>query len=124
MRRDGVARQLLELGIDRRVDLEAAEPDRVGPVLLDQLLLYVVEEVLLSDLVVARAALEAEAAADHLLVLGSIDVALLLHRVQHQVAALGGPLGVDERVVLRGRLRQPASSAASLTDRSETCLLK
>ena len=48
MRRDGVARQLLELGIDRRVDHEAAEPDRVGPVLLDQLLLYVVEEVLLS----------------------------------------------------------------------------
>ena len=94
-------------GIDRGVDLEPAEPDSVRPVLLDQLLLDVVEEVLLTDLVVARAALEAEAAAHHLLVLGHVDVALLLHRIQHQIAALGGPLGVDERVVLRGRLRQP-----------------
>ena len=35
------------------------------------------------------------------------DVPLLGHRLQHVVAALHRPLGVQERVVLGGRLRQP-----------------
>ena len=44
---------LLELGVDRRVDLEAALADGVDAVLLDQLLLDEVEEVGLADLGVA-----------------------------------------------------------------------
>ena len=61
--RAGVHRALgvgLERRVDRRIDLEPAVPDRVDPVLVDQLLLDVVEEVGLLDLLVLVAAVEAE----------------------------------------------------------------
>ena len=47
---DRVAAGLLQLGVDRRVDLEPALADGVDAVLLDQLVLDEVEEVGLADL--------------------------------------------------------------------------
>jgi hypothetical protein len=75
---DGVLGVSLERRVDRRVDLEAAAPDGVDAVLVDQLLLDVVEEVRLFDLLVLVTLVEAEPALQSTLVVLAVDVALLL----------------------------------------------
>ena len=97
----------LELGVDRRMDLEAAVSHRVHPVLVDQLLGDVVEEVGLADGLVLAAAVEPQPRLERLLVVLLGDVSLPRHRLEHVVAPLHRPLRVQERVVLGGRLRQP-----------------
>src|SRR3954471_12436363 len=101
-----LARELLEAQVDRRVDPQAAAADRVEPVAVDELLLDEVEEVALAAGRVVVVALDPEA---HALGAGGralLDVALVGHALQHVVAAGERGLRVEERVVLRGRLRQ------------------
>src|SRR5207247_7395889 len=57
---DRLAARLLELGIDRRIDLEPALAHGVDAEAVDQLLLHVVEEEGLADLRVEVAAADAE----------------------------------------------------------------
>jgi hypothetical protein len=89
------------------VDLEPALAHHVGAVLLDQLVDHVVEEVLLLDPVVLVGRVHAEAGGAEALGLLVADVALVGHRAQHLVAPLLGALGVEQRVVQGGRLREP-----------------
>ena len=97
----------LQFGIDRRVGLEPAVTDRVDPVAFDQFLFDQVEEEGVVHGRVAVALVEAEPAGPRLQVTRPGDVALFVHRPQHLVAPLQRRLRVEERVVFRGRLRQP-----------------
>ena len=103
---DRVARHALLVEFDRRMHDEAAELDRLGAVLLDQLVLDVVEEVALAAAAEVVGGLETETAR---LCLGGLlerDHAELGHLVEHVVAAALGPGDVLERRVQRRRLRQ------------------
>jgi len=99
-------RVLLLLQVERGVDLEASVGDRLDSEALDQLLLDVVEDERLAAQRVARVVTRAEWLGIGNVGLGARDVVRLNHRLQDRSAPLAGGGGIDERVVLRGRLRQ------------------
>ena len=104
---DRLARLVLHLRVDRRVDPQASAAHDADAVALDQLLLHVVEEVRLTALDVARAVLEPEPPLRRPGRLLLRDVPVGRHLLQHLVAALERGLRVAERVVLGRRLREP-----------------
>ena len=103
---DRGAALLLQLRVDRRVDLQPALAVHADAVALDQLVLHVVEEVRLT----ARREAVCRVQLDRLgRRVGGIrlgDVAVVGHRLEDLVAALQRRALVLERVVLRGRLRE------------------
>src|SRR4051794_916349 len=101
-----LAREALQAQVDRGVDAQAAAADGVEPVAVDQLLLDEVEEVALAARRVVVVALDAEPLAHRALRRHGLDVALVGHPLQDVVATGLRGAGVQERVVLRGRLRQ------------------
>ena len=104
---DRFLRAFLQLGVDRRVGLEPAVAHGVDPVFVDQLLLDQVEEEGVVDHPVLVARAEAEAAVQRASRYSApVDVALLVHRVEHLVAALQRRVRVEEGVVFGRRLRQ------------------
>ena len=102
--RDRPAAVLLQPRVDRGVDPQAAAPEHVDAVVLDQLVLHVVEHVRLPAPRVDVAPLQAERLLHRggALVL-AYEVALD-HRLQDLVAALHGQSGLAQRVELGGRL--------------------
>ena len=104
---DRGARLLLLVQVDRRVDLHAARPDRLGAVLLEELVLDVIEEVVLAAAGEVRRRLHAEVARLRLRRAVGRDHPEVGHLAQDLVAArLGGGLRAHGRVDRR-RLRQP-----------------
>ncbi len=97
---------LLELRVDRRVDPQAAVSHRVDPVAVEQLVFDVVEEEGLAMREVGAGDVEAEAVPPRRAGARRGDVAQLGHLGQHGVAPLPGLAGVQDRVVVGGRLRQ------------------
>ena len=97
----------LKAAVDRRVDLEPARANRPGPVLLDELVAHVAEEVRLPDAGVdlARPQVQVRDLAP-LLVRGVVDVAVLVERLEHSVPPLDREGRVVERVVVGRRLRK------------------
>ncbi len=103
---DRLARLVLLVEVDRRVDDEAAELDDARAVLLDQLVLDVVEEVALAAAAEVVGRVDAERAADRALGGALGDHPELRHLAQDLVAAALGGRAVGDRRVQRGRLRQ------------------
>ena len=116
--RDRVPGHLLELQVDRRVDLQPAAEDPPGPVTVDELLLDVVGEVLRGALrrpetnrLRTRHRSSRRVGVD-----GSADVALVEHLLQHRVPAGAGGLRIGRRVE-RGRVLGDAREQRSLPKR-------
>ncbi len=96
----------LQHRVDGRLHLQAAAAQRLGAVLLEQLVAHVLDEVGLAHPGEVLRRPEAEPERVGVLVLGERDVALVEHRRQHLVAALLGRRRMQARVVERRRLRQ------------------
>ena len=94
--------------------MRPAVADGVDPVLVDQLLLDEVEEEGVADHPVLVAGAEAEAAVEGFAVFVAGDVALLVHRVQHLVAALQRGVGSRKGLYSEGACGSPAISADSV----------
>ena len=97
----------LQVGIDRRLDLEPAAANGVDPVLVDQLVLDVVEEVGLAVLEVALGDVQSKAAALRRQGTVVVGEAELVHLAQHLVAPRLGQGRVEDRVVFGGCLWEP-----------------
>ena len=102
---DRLAGLVLELEVDRRVDAQAAELDRGGAVLLDQLRLDVVEHVALARPLVVALHVQPEALGLRGRGRGLGDHPQLGHLAQDLVAALLGLRRREDRRVGRRRLR-------------------
>ena len=103
---DRFARQALHVQVDRRVNLQSALFDGSGAVASDQQLADVFEEEPLLAFGVEVAAVRLQRRALGRLRLRLADVVQFRHLREHLVAPLPRGGGVEERVVLRGRLRQ------------------
>ncbi len=97
----------LQVRVDRRLHLQPAAAHGVDPVLADQVVLDVVEEVGLAVIEVGVGDVEVETRAGRRRGPLVGDVAELGHLAQHLVAAFAGGRRVEDRVVFGGRLRQP-----------------
>ncbi len=97
----------LQVRVDRRLHLEPAAAHGVDPVLADQVVLDVVEEVGLAVLEVGVGDVEAEPGGGGRLGTVGGDVAELGHLPQDLVASRERRRRVEDRVVFGGRLRQP-----------------
>ena len=101
-------RSALEARIDRRVDAQAARADGVRAVVPDQLVPHVPEEVRLADPVVELTRPQPQVRAlDGPAVLSAGDVAVVEHRLEHDVPPCEGRSRIGERVVGRRRLWEP-----------------
>src|SRR5215212_4847955 len=112
--RDRVARLLLLVEVDRRVDLHPALAHRLRAVLLEQLVLDVVEEVLLAAAGEVGAQVDAELRLDRLLRAFRADHLEVGHLAQHLVAALLGGARRAGRRVVRRRLRETGEEGGLL----------
>ncbi len=95
----------LEARVDGRIDLQPSRADGVRPVVVDQLVADVTEEVRLADRRVELARTQPEiGAGDGPAELLARDVPVVEHRPQHRVPPRERDVGHDERVVGRRRL--------------------